>query len=242
METINILGINFNNITLNGATDYAMDCINSKDKGYVVTPNSEIAYMSLEDGDLLNTINSAKLVLPDGIGIIHAGKILKTPLKQKVAGVEFSEQLVSKMAQEKKSLFVLGGKPEVAQKACQNLAQKYEGLVIAGYKDGYFKDEQEAIDAINAQDVDVLFVCLGAPKQEKFISRNFEKLNATIICGVGGSADVFAGEAKRAPDIFVKLGLEWFYRLLKQPTRVGRMTRLPLFLVEVVKYKKRNAV
>lgn len=240
METVNILGINFNNITLNQATDIAIKCIENDEKGYVVTPNSEIAYLTLEDKELLNILNNAKLVLPDGIGIIYAGKILKSPLKEKVAGIEFSEQLVMKMAKTNKSLFILGGKPDIAKLACENLSKKYNGLKIAGYKDGYFKDDDEAIMEINAQNVDVLFVCLGAPRQEKFIYKNLDKINAKIICGVGGSADVFSGQSKRAPDIFIKLGLEWFYRLIKEPFRAKRMLKLPLFILEVIKSKNRR--
>lgn len=240
METVNILGINFSNVKVDEAVKIAINCIENNEKGYIVTPNSEIAYMTLEDKKLLDIINNAKLVLPDGIGIIHAGKILKTPLKEKVAGVVFSEKLVEQMAKKSMSLYILGAKPSIAKKACENLAKKYEGLKIAGYMDGYFKDEQEAFCDIQKQKVDVLFVCLGAPKQEKFIYDNLDKLDATIICGIGGSADVFSGEVNRAPDIFVKLGLEWFYRLLKQPSRIGRMMRLPLFLIEIFKDKKRK--
>ncbi|MFI3115006.1 MAG: WecB/TagA/CpsF family glycosyltransferase [Clostridia bacterium] len=236
MERIDILGINFDNITLNQAVKTALEYIENDEKGYVVTPNSEIVHMCMEDEALKNIVNRANLILPDGIGIIYAGKILKTPLKGKVAGVEFSETLVAKM--EDKSLFILGGKPDVARKACENLSSKYKKLRIAGYKDGYFKNDEEALDEINKQEVDVLFVCLGVPKQEKFIYDNLEKINAKVICAIGGSADVFAGEVKRAPKIFIKLGLEWFYRLLKQPSRIGRMIRLPLFIIEVFKYKK----
>lgn len=240
MERINILGINFDNTTLNQATDRAMECIENQKKGYVVTPNSEIAHMCLEDTKLLNIINKAQFILPDGIGIIYASKILKTPLKQKVAGIEFTEQLIEKMSKQDKTLYILGGKPDIASKACQNLQKKYKGLKIAGFQDGYFSDVEKVILEINAKKPDVLLVCLGAPKQENFIYENFDKIDATLMCGVGGSADVFAGEVKRAPKIFVKLGLEWFYRLLKEPSRVTRMTRLPLFILEVFKYKRRT--
>lgn len=234
MENINIIGLNFSNVTLEEATEIAINCVKNKNKGYVVTPNSEIAYIAKDDEQLLNIINGSKLVLPDGIGIIYAGKILKRPFKEKVAGVVFAEKFVEKLAKEKKSLFILGAKPTIAQMALDNLCEKYDGLVPAGAKDGYYKDEQEAVDAINQAKPDVLFVCLGCPRQEKFIYDNFDNIDATLMCGLGGSADVFSGQSKRAPQIFVKLGLEWFYRLLKEPKRIGRMMNLPKFMLYII--------
>ena len=133
-------------------------------------------------------------------------------------------------------LYLLGAKPGVAEKAGANLCAKYPGLVLAGTHDGYFSDPQEVVDSINAAGgADVVFVCLGAPKQEKFIADNMDDIHSTLFCGLGGSLDVFAGVAKRAPDIFIKLGLEWFYRLLKQPSRIGRMMKLPKFLLIVIR-------
>lgn len=240
MEVVDILGLKFNNVTLLHAVDFAMQKAQSNEKIYVVTPNSEIAHLSLEDNELFNIINNADLVLPDGIGIVYAGKILKTPIKEKVAGVDFARELVKSMAQKKMSLFILGAKPGVAKVALDNLCKSNLGLEFAGVKDGYFTSDEEAVDAINKASTDVVFVCLGAPKQEKFIYNNLEKINAKIICGLGGSVDVFAGTVNRAPDFFVNHGLEWFYRLIKQPTRINRMTRLPLFGLTVLKYKRKN--
>jgi len=181
-------------------------------------------------------VNHATLVLPDGIGIIHAAKILGEKLCGKVAGIDFAENLVSAMAKEDMRLFLLGAKPGVAEKAGRNLCEKYPGIVIAGCRDGYFSDEQEVIDAVNAcGGADAVFVCLGAPKQEIFISEHIDEIHATIFCGLGGSLDVFAGEVKRAPTIFIKLGLEWLYRLIKQPSRFVRMLCLPKFMLIVLR-------
>lgn len=240
MDKINVLGIGFDNITLDEATDFTINKIKGRERIYVVTPNAEITHMCLEDNELLNIVTNADLVLPDGSGVVLASKILNTPIKQKVAGIEYAENLVKKMALEGMRLYILGGKPNVAKRACENLSVRYRGLEIAGYQDGYFDDEAKVIEDINKSDTDVLFVCLGVPKQEHFMSRNLNKLNLRVMCGIGGAADVFAGEVNRAPKIFIKLGLEWFYRLLKQPSRIGRMKRLPLFLIEVLKYKKRG--
>lgn len=235
MKTASILGVHFHAVSLQEAVDIAMTKIRSGQKGYVVTPNPEIVDLCQKDAALMSIVNRATLVLPDGIGIIYAAKILGEELKGKVAGIEFAEQLVSAMAKDKMRLFLLGAKPGIAQKAGENLCEKYPGLIFAGSHDGYFKEEQEVIDAINdCGGADVVFVCLGAPKQEKFIASHIEEIHATLFCGLGGSLDVFSGEVKRAPKIFIKLGLEWFHRLLKQPSRIGRMMKLPKFLFIVI--------
>ena len=235
METASILGVRFDAVTMQQAVDTAMDRLRARRKGYVVTPNPEIVDLCRKDSAYRDIVNRAALVLPDGIGIIYAAKILGEPVSGKVAGVEFAEHLVSAMAKEHMRLFLLGAKPGVAEQAGKNLCAKYPGLVLAGTHDGYFSDPQTAVDAVNAcGGADVVFVCLGAPKQEKFMAQYQDALDATLLCGLGGSLDVFAGVVKRAPDIFIKLGLEWFYRLLKQPSRIGRMMTLPKFLLIVI--------
>lgn len=238
METANIMGVNFHAVTLDVAVETAMERIHSGEKGYVVTPNSEIVYLCRTEPELSGLLNRACLVLPDGIGVVYAAKILKQPICEKVAGIDFAEQLMKRMAREGKSVFFLGSKPGVAETAAKKLQTKYPGLVVKGCRDGYFKDDAEAIAAVNAAGgVDVVLVCLGAPKQERFMAKYQEQLNATVLCGLGGSLDVFAGTVQRAPDIFIRLGLEWFYRLMKEPQRIGRMMSLPKFMLQVFKIK-----
>ncbi len=238
VETANILGVRFNAITLDDAVDAAMERIRAGEKGYVVTPNSEIVYLCRKEPALTDLLNRACLVLPDGIGVVYAARLLKQPIKGKVAGIDFAEHLVAQMAREGKSIFFLGAKPGIAELAAKELQKKYPGLVVKGCRDGYYKDDQEAIDAINqAGGADVALICLGAPKQERFMAAYQGQVNATILCGLGGSLDVFAGTVQRAPDIFIKLGLEWFYRLLKEPKRIGRMMSLPKFMLVVLKTK-----
>lgn len=234
METAKILGVNFHNVTLTTAVDTAAAQIRAHKKGYVVTPNSEIVYAAQEDTALRDILNRASLVLPDGIGVVYAAKILGEKLSGKVAGCDFAEALVYRMSQEGMRLFLLGAKPGVAEMAAANLTKKYPGLVVSGTRDGYFKTDQEAIDAVNAVGADVLFVCLGAGKQERFMAGHMDELNVTLSCGLGGSLDVFAGTVQRAPAIFIKLGLEWFYRLIKEPYRIGRMMSLPKFMLRVL--------
>lgn len=236
MKTANILGVTFDNITLKDAVDAAMDQIRSGKKGYVVTPNPEIVYAAIQDPVFRDIVNRASFVLPDGIGVIYAARILGVPLSGKVPGIDFADALMYRMSQEGMRLFLLGAKPGVAQKAAENLTRKYPGLVIAGVHDGYFQDDQQAIDAVKAAgSADVMFTCLGAPKQERFMAGHLQELPVTLSCGLGGSLDVFAGVVQRAPEFFIRLNLEWLYRLLKQPSRIGRMMKLPLFLLIAIR-------
>ena len=135
------------------------------------------------------------------------------------------------MAGEGKSVFLLGAKPGVAERAAKNLAENYPGLLIAGTHDGYFNEDAPVVEAVNAASPDLLLVCLGAPKQEKWMRSNAAKLAVGLMIGAGGSLDVFAGTAERAPEGWQKAGLEWLYRLLKEPRRIGRMMKLPKFLL-----------
>ena len=180
-------------------------------------------------------------MLPDGVGIIKGARILKRPLKERVPGVELGENLLPKMAEKGLSLYILGGKPGVAERAASRFKEKYPGLIIAGASDGYFKDDCEAVEKINASGADVCFVCMGAPRQEYFMCDNIGKLKAGLLLALGGAVDVYAGDAARAPKIFIKLGLEWFYRLLKQPARIGRIAkRLPPFVFAVKAQRRRE--
>lgn len=226
-----IMGVSFDNLTMDQAVDKAMEHITSGTKCRVVTPNAEIGLDCMKNAELRELVNSSELVLPDGIGVIYASRILKRPIGQKVAGCEFAENLANRMQNTGKKLFLFGGKPGVADQAAQKLQEKYPGLEIAGTQNGYFSDEAEIIDIINKANADALYVCLGCPKQEQFMARNREKLNVSLMGGFGGTLDVLSGNVQRAPEIFIKLGLEWFYRLISDPKRIKRMARLPLYLV-----------
>ena len=131
-------------------------------------------------------------------------------------------------------LYLLGAKPGVAEAAAARLEAKYPGLTICGTHDGYFKEDAPVVEAIRAAEADVVFVCLGAPKQEYWMVKNGPATGARLMAGLGGSLDVFAGVVERAPEAWQKLGLEWLYRLTREPRRIGRMAKLPLFLVSAL--------
>ena len=176
----------------------------------------------------------ADLVIPDGIGVVYAARILGRPLKGRAPGVDFAQGLMARMAKTGDKLFLLGAKPGVAEQAAENLRQAHPGLNICGCHDGYFKEDPPVIEAIRAAGADVVFVCLGAPKQELWMASNGPKTGARLAVGLGGCLDVFAGNVQRAPEAWQKAGLEWLYRLIKEPSRIGRMAKLPLILVDAL--------
>ncbi len=228
---IDVLGVGFDNITMDQAVAEGVRLMDTAGAHYVVTPNPEIVETCRQDGEAMEAVNGADLVLADGIGVIYGAKLLGTPLKGRVTGIGFAQGLMERMAGGGRSLYLLGAKPGVAERAAENLARQYPGLQIAGTHDGYFSEDGPVTEDIRASGADVVFVCLGAPRQEKWMRRNGEAAGAHLMVGLGGCLDVFSGEAKRAPAVFQKLGLEWLYRLAANPSRIGRMVKLPLFLI-----------
>ena len=233
MKTASILGVQFHAVTKKQAVELAMSKLRARQKGYVVTPNPEIVDLCRRDPEFMGIVNHAALVLPDGIGVVKGAAMLGTPLKEKTPGIEFAAGLMEKMAERGRSLYLLGAKPGVADMAAERLQKQYPGLKIAGTHDGYFKEDAPVVEAIRESGADCVFVCLGAPKQELWMARNGPATGAHLLCGLGGSLDVFAGTVERAPKFWSDHGLEWFYRLCKEPKRIGRMMKLPLFLVHV---------
>ncbi len=233
-DRINILGVGFDSLTMDAAVSRGMALMAEKKAAYVVTPNPEIVMLAREDPALLNAVRDAALVLPDGIGVVKGARILGTPLKEKIPGIDFATNLMAKMSESGQKLFLLGAKPGVAELAAAALQERFPGLVICGTNDGYFQDDAPVIEKINAVQPDLLLVCLGAPKQELWMQTNASRLSVGLMAGLGGSLDVFAGVTERAPVVWQKLGLEWFYRLLKEPSRAKRMSNLPKFGFAVI--------
>lgn len=231
---IDVMGVGFDNVTMCEALEAAREILGRGETCYCVTPNPEIVYEAMHDQAFCELLNGAALVLPDGVGVLLGAKILKTPLKEKVSGADFAAELLPILEAEGKRLYLLGGKPGVAELAAQKMLQKHPKLQICGMADGYFKDEVPVVEAINAARPDVMFVCLGSPKQECFMKNHMDELQVTMMIGLGGSLDAFAGTVKRAPQWVRRIGMEWFYRLVKEPRRFKRMLRLPKFVFAVI--------
>lgn len=244
MEKVDILGVGIAKITEAEAVDSIVSMLDDVGTHWIFTPNSEIMLMAYKDEEFCRLLNSADLLTADGIGVVYASRILKNPLPERVAGYDTACGVLKKIAGTEHSVYLFGSKPGVAEKAAENLAKKIPGISIAGMHNGYF-DQSEVdgiIEDINNSGADLLFVCLGAPAQEKWIYENREKLRCRVMMGIGGSLDVFAGTAQRAPDFWCRMGLEWLYRLGKEPKRFWRMTALPKFGFTVLfkgkRYKK----
>ncbi len=237
---IDVLGVGFDNLTMDEAVAEGLRLTESQGTHYVVTPNPEIVELCRENLAAKIAVNEADLVLADGIGVVKGAAMLGTPLKDRVPGIEFAAGLMAGLAANGKRLYLLGAKPGVAQQAAQRLQATYPGLVIAGTHDGYFKDDAAVAEEIRKTGADVVFVCLGAPKQELWMKKFGPATGAHLLCGLGGSLDVFAGVVERAPKFWSDHGLEWFYRLCREPRRIGRMMKLPLFLVHVQQEKRKK--
>ena len=237
---IDVCGVGIDNVTMDEAVARAMELLRGSETAYAVTPNAEIVWEAMHDPALRDLINEAALVLPDGAGVVLGAKILGTPLKEKVAGIDFAGRLMAAMAQSGHKLYLLGSKPGVAEEAARRCVEKFPGLQICGTADGYFRDERPVVEAINASGADAVFVCLGAPKQERFMKAHQQELHARFLIGLGGSLDGFAGNVKRAPKWMIRCNLEWLYRLVKEPRRLGRMMRLPKFILAVRKEARRR--
>lgn len=225
-----VLGVGFDDLTLDEAVEAGTGLVEAEGFHYAVTPNPEFILAARKSPEFRQALLRADLVLADGIGVIYSAKILGRPLKGRVPGIEFAQRLLVWMANHGKRLFLLGAKPGVAELAAANLKSAYPGLIVCGTHDGYFEEDGPVVEEIRASAADVVFVCLGAPKQELWMVNHGPDTGAHLMVGLGGSLDVFAGVVERAPQAFQKLGLEWLHRLMKEPKRIGRMAKLPLVL------------
>ena len=225
-----ILGVAFDNLTIEEAAARSMSLLEEDAPHMAVTPNAEIVQYARAHADFAALLARADLVLPDGIGVVHASRILGRPLKGRCPGIDYAGALMNAMAGTPRRLYLLGAKPGVAQAAADNLRAAHPGLTICGVHDGYFQDSDAVAAEIRTAAADGVFVCLGSPKQEQWMAQYGAATGARLLIGLGGSLDVFSGQVRRAPKAFQKLGLEWFYRLCTQPSRIGRMAKLPLFL------------
>lgn len=236
VSAVKIFGVKFDNVTADEANRRFLVMMENDKLGTIYTPNTEMIMKAQEDQSFKAILNEGDLVVPDGIGVVLASKIHHLGLTERVPGIELMSMILEYCNRTGKSIYLFGGKPGVAEIASLKIKEVYPNLKVVGTQDGYF-DEHEAfgiLDKINEKKPDVLFVALGAPKQEKWIHENKKILSTHVAMGVGGSLDVWAGTAKRAPVFYQKLGLEWFYRLLTQPTRFMRMMSLPKFMIKVL--------
>lgn len=238
--TIDILGIPVDDVTIGDALSLFEQFFEGDRMAWIATPNAEIVLQASEKVSLAQTIRQADLIIPDGIGLLYASNLLGRPLRERVAGIDFAYAALARCADAGRSAYFLGGKPGVAELAAVRIQQDMPHLNVAGHHHGYYEPHEESaiIEDINASGAEFLCVALGFPRQEQFLSIYRDRLQTKAGIGVGGSFDVWSGTLSRAPEAFQKLGLEWLYRLVQQPKRIGRMARLPMFLWKVVAQKR----
>lgn len=248
IERIKILDVPVDMVEMDQAVDRLKILLQGKNCSLIVTPNSEIIVNAGKDKELAGIIQSADLIIPDGIGLVYASRLIGQPFKERVTGIDFLGRAFGLLAAKKKRVYLLGSRPgegghmSTAELAALEIKESYPGIIICGTHHGYFSmdAEEELVKEINESGADFLCVALGSPKQEKFMARHRDKLQAKVAIGVGGSLDVWAGRVKRAPEFYRKYGLEWFYRFLKEPTRYRRLVALPEFMIKVVIQKWRR--
>lgn len=241
MEKLNILGVPFDHTTMKDMLIQLRHNLQLKKKTFIVTANPEIVMYAVEDEHYRNTIAQANHIIADGAGIILASKLVKKPLPERVAGFDLMVELLQLANKEQLRVFFLGSREEVIERTVANVQKSYPNLQIAGYHHGFFKENDETVtEMVKNSNPDMVFVALGFPKQEYWIQNNYHHFEKGIFMGVGGSFDIIAGTAKRAPDFWIKLNLEWLYRFMNQPTRWRRMLALPKFVIRVLKTRKRQ--
>ena len=205
--------------------------------GQVITINPEMIENASQNPDFAEIINSAELVIPDGIGVEIGLKILGYNVRR-IAGIEFSHRMIEECAKNSQSVALVGAKPQIVEKAKENLEKEISGLYITYAHDGYFSNDEEIINELKIRQPRLVLCALGSPKQEEFIIKAKQVLPNALFVGVGGSFDVWSGVVERAPEIYQKLGLEWLYRTVKEPKRFKRIfPTLPLFVLKVLREK-----
>lgn len=239
---VNILGVSFDKLTMRQYQQEFLDRIDRREPTMIVTANPEIVMTAKDDADYREIINDvADYVTADGIGVVKAAKMLDKEIPERVAGYDLFTWFMKLADQKRLRVYLIGAKPAVIQAVQAKVKQNYPGIKLVGAEDGYSKDSLDLIAGrIKQTKPDMVFAALGFPKQEKMLAILRREQVPAILMGVGGSFDVFSGMSKRAPKLFIDAHLEWLYRLLREPTRLGRMMILPKFVQEVKRSKRKQ--
>lgn len=239
-EHISLFGIRVDVVTMAEAETMATEFVSLRQPHLIVTVNTEMVMVARQDPDLKRVVNNAALVVPDGAGIIWAARRLGRALPERVAGFDLVMRLLKLAPDRGYKLFFLGGAPGVAEAAAKAACRIFPGLQVVGTHHGYFAADQDeqVLKMIAASQADILLAALGVPKQEKWLWNNMGRLPVPLLMGVGGTFDVLAGAARRAPVWMQRAGLEWLYRLFREPWRARRMLVLPRFAWQVLLTKK----
>ncbi|AVQ38998.1 glycosyltransferase [Clostridium botulinum] len=225
----------------NGSKEELLNIIDKYKKVNIISGNPEVLYNGLNNEELFkNFTDKNSIIIPDGVGVVLASKIIKNPVKEKIAGIELMDGILEKCNENGKAVYLLGTTEDVLKECEKKLLIKYRNLNIIGKNNGFFDmdDCKDILEDIKGLKPYALFIAMGCPRQEKFISKYMDELPCKIYMGVGGSFDVFAGKVKRAPRWMINCNLEWLYRVAKEPYRIKRLASIPKFLLKVVLNKR----
>lgn len=217
-----ILNVKYDNVTKTVALEKALSLLKQSNKSNIFFLNADCLYQAQNDAEYRDILNSADLVLPDGMGLKLATKLLGNKMKDNCNGSDFSPLLMARAAEEGYKIFFLGGRKGVAEKAAENIQNKIPGIQIVGTHSGHFDDDKEIINKINNSGADILFAAMGVPLQEKWIHKNRDKLNLKLCLGVGALLDYLSGRIRRAPKILRTIYMEWAWRILMEPKRLWK--------------------
>lgn len=236
-NTVRILGIDIDNINVEEAGNITKKLIENSNKTckIIVAPNTEFIMMAQKDEEFFNILRNAELATPDSVGVMIGGKKQNMPFKQRIPGQAYFRKVLEVGEKEGWTFYLLGGKDDVPKLAVENVKKIYPNIKIVGYHEGFFEkdSEEDVIKEINRLKPNVLFVAMGAPKQEKWISKHKDELLVDVAAGQGGTFDYEAGKIIRAPKFIQKIGIEWLWRLILQPSRIFRMIVLPIYLIKI---------
>ena len=239
VEAINFFGIRITNQNIDELIQVTDGFVQSGTAHLIVTLNGEMAARAFKDPEFLTVVQSADLVVADGVGIVWGARMLGSRIENRVPGIEFSSALLELAEQKGYSVYLLGARPDVVERAAANLTKRHPRLRIAGYHSGYFDQTEEAriTDELRRVHVDILLVGMGGGVQEKWIWRHRD-IGIPVAIGVGGTFDVWSGEVRRAPRFVQKTGTEWLYRLVVQPSRIRRVGSIFYFMFRVLGHRR----
>lgn len=237
---VSIFGVPFSKLGMNDTIALIADMITSRRPHQIITANPIMVMTAVEDPAYLRMMQQADLIVPDGAGVVWAANYVGNPVAERVTGFDIIGNLFRLGESKGWKVYLVGASPDIIEAAAEKIQEQYPKLQLVGYRDGYFKaaEDLEVIENIRTHQPDILLVGRSAAGQEPWIAQYKEQLQVPVIMGVGGSFDVISGKLKRAPKLFQKLKLEWFYRLLQEPWRYKRMLVLPKFAMKVIREKE----
>jgi N-acetylglucosaminyldiphosphoundecaprenol N-acetyl-beta-D-mannosaminyltransferase len=224
-----------------GSKAELFEYLDTFEKVNIISGNPEVLHNGMNDRELFGIFTgSSSVIIPDGVGTVLAARIAGSPVKEKLAGIEVMQGIIERCAAQGQGIYLIGAKEEVVSACAENLKLKYPGLDVMGWRNGYFDIENcgELISDIKEKKPKAVFVAMGSPRQDRFILKYMDELPCRIFMGVGGSFDVISGNSQRAPEWMINTGMEWLYRVSREPWRLKRLSSIPKFLTAVLLHRE----